>query len=135
MPTKEPDVAVGEINSFAVAGDFVEAVSCFVNSENFSRLPSENSDVPDCRRFNPHFGFAGATRESVFLAAQVRTTSSKQRLQGGGNHRGPDTGYRLAFDRSGDELRASLRCINFCNRQLENPSEAKQPAKMKGDLL
>ena len=61
MPTKEPDVAVGEINSFAVAGDFVEAVSCFVNSENFSRLPSENSDVPDCRRFNPHFGFAGAT--------------------------------------------------------------------------
>jgi len=40
MPTKEPDVAVGEINSFAVAGDFVEAVSCFVNSENFPGSPA-----------------------------------------------------------------------------------------------
>jgi hypothetical protein len=84
------DVAVGEINGFdavAVARDFLEAVSCFVKLREFSRLPSENSDVPDPRRdFTLILDSLARRGELVFWAAQVRTTSSKQRLQGGGNH-------------------------------------------------
>jgi hypothetical protein len=59
MPAKEPvDVAVGEINGFVAvaAGDFLDAISCSVNSENVLGYPARWALYPIVNMVSPFFG-------------------------------------------------------------------------------